>query len=439
MKRYLIILLVAFALVGCGNHHNPGDEGGANIEPVAEDQNLMPDIVDETNTHGPNASAVPTVVQATKPAKIKVYVENSGSMKGYVNGTTDFVDAITDMVANPAFVQESIPVECFYMCGTNPDVHFWGDSFGQKLSSQGMQVQGMHTGTSDLNIMFQKVLNDANNGVISILISDGIYDIGTGDMSSLVIKGRETRTAFLRRLTSGSNLQTLLVKMKSNFNGRYCYTTKNGSLPVNHYRPYYMWIMGDSDLVNQYFSDSYLAGLAGYQNHVRYVRVGNNQLPFVISPTNCIGDIKISHTNPHQLERHYPRNGNLQLALLVDYSDIIYADSYLIDVNNYNCDGANFCLNSIRKASQTECNMVGANYTRPFLILVKTDSPNPRGKLSVELKNNTPGWISNSNASNENYIDDSTTYGFSILTKGIREAYENVSDSIPAKFEITLK
>ena len=272
MKRYLLVALIAFVMIGCNNNHHQIDDGDTNdtIEFSDEVQASIPEISDDGATaHGPNAPAAPPVAPPARPTKIKVYVENSGSMKGYVNGTTDFVDAVTDLVANPAFVKVNIPVECLFICGTSPDVHSWGTSFDGKLKPNGMTVQGMDTQRSDLNIMFQKVLNDARNGVISILISDGIYDIGTGSMSDLVIKGRDTRTAFLKRLNDGGNLQTLLVKMKSEFKGRYCYATKQGSLNINQQRPYYMWIMGDSDLVNQYFPDSYLARLAGYQNHVR--------------------------------------------------------------------------------------------------------------------------------------------------------------------------
>ena len=306
-----------------------------------------------------------------------------------------------------------------------------------KLNQNGMKCG--NTKLSDLNTMFDTILSNAGNGTITILVSDGIYDIGTSDLSALTIKGKATRTAFLNRLNdSTANLQTLLVKMTSGFDGTYYYATKKGSLNIKQQRPYFIWIIGDSNLINTYFSDEALKKLNGYQNHVRYVKVGNNKLPFEIDFSDCIGKLMPNKNDSHVLTKHEAYHGQFELALIVDYGELYYPDEYLTDCNNYSCD-FNFKVSSITKATTTQATSAGVFYKRPFLIKLTTNQPNPRGKLTIQLKNTQPSWIMASNAANEDTIDSNTTYGFSILTKGIREAYEYVSDSIPAVFEITFK
>ncbi len=452
MKRHILIAVLLIALFGCANQR---DRYGNNQTPNTDGINVpiqTPGMSYEgANSDGnatqsaplPAAPVIPAV--QGKPSLIKMYVENSGSIiggtqgtdGGYVHGITEYVQALNDMAQLPAFVWDTIPVNIFFVNGANPIVTTpIGNSFENKLTKQGMKVG--NTSLSDLNAMFNLALSQATNGTITILVSDGIYDIGTGKLTALAAKGTGTRTAFLRRLrNSTDDLQTLIVKMSSQFTGRYCYATRTGSIQVNKKRPYYIWVFGESNMIDNYFSDATLKKLKGYRNHARYVKVGNNKLPFEIDFANSVGDFRPDKKDSHVLVRHRAYHGNLELALIVDFDGLHYPDAYLMDSSNYDCDFS-FGFLSARPATQSQVNAAGvSNYKRPFLIKLNTNQSNPRGKLTLKLKNTEPSWIAKSNALNENTIDTCTTYGFSTLTKGIREAYEYASDSIPAVFEIT--
>lgn len=435
-------------LYGCGNPKNRYPDTTDHQVPTINVPMQSPGMsYDGANNDDNTPGAAPLIAPPTlkKPSKIQLFVENSGSIiggtqgsdGGYVNGNTEYVEALTDIAQLPAFITQSIPVEISFVNGKQPiTVTPIGNSFGNRLNKTGMNVG--QTGNSDLNEMFQLVLDQARDGVIDILVSDGIYDIGTGDANALTIKGKDTRTAFLNRLSnSKDNLQTLIVKMSSQFKGKYCYATRTGSIQINQKRPYYIWIIGDCDMINTYFSDDVLMRLKGYQDHARFVKIGNNTLPFEIDLPDCNGTIRPNHRDSHALDRHEAYHNQLELALIVDYGGLYYPDSYLQDVNNYSCD-FNFSVKTIRKATSTQTASVGvSNYERPFLIVLETNQNNPRGRLTLKLKNTHPSWIDASNANDEHSIDSTTTYGFSTLTKGIREAYEYVSDSIPAVFEVT--
>ncbi len=449
MKQLTPLIILIIVLYGCGNpknrHPDTTDHQVPTINVSTQSAGMSYDGAksDDATTLGAPLTVAPPTLK--KPSKIQLFVENSGSIiggtqgsdGGYVNGNTEYVEALTDIAQLPDFVIQNIPVEIYFVNGKQPiTVTPIGNSFGNRLNKSGMKVGQI--GNSDLNEMFQLVLDQARDGVIDILVSDGIYDIGTGDANALTIKGKDTRTAFLNRLSnSKDNIQTLIVKMSSQFKGKYCYATRPGGIQINQKRPYYMWIIGDSDMVNTYFSDAVLKNLKGYQDHARYVKVTNNKLPFVIDFPDCIGIIRPNHQDSHVLDKHKAHHNKFELALIVDYGDLYYPDSYLQDASNYSCD-LNFSVKAIKKATSTQTASIGAsNYRRPILIVLETIQNNPRGKLTLKLKNTQPNWIAASNANNENNIDSITTYGFSVLTKGIREAYEKVSDSIPAVLDVT--
>ena len=453
-RKLVVFLILIIALYGCANH---GDRYDNNQTPNTDDINVSTQTPgmsyngansDGDATQGAPLPATPvTPAVQGKPSLIKMYVENSGSIFGYVKGTTEYVDALSDIAQHPDFISQGIPVDICFVNGKvngNKSITITpiGKIFGNRLSEKGMNCGDVKY--SDLNVMFDTVLANAKNNAITILVSDGIYDIDAQDkknnnLNALTIKGRDTRTAFIRRLNDPTaNLQTLLVKMGSYFDGSYYYSSKNGSTLIHQQRPYYLWIIGNSDMLNHYFSDNYLAGLNGYQNHVRYLKVGNNKLPFEFAFSDCIGNLVPDKNNSHALIRHKADHGQFELALIVDFGDLYYPDAYLTDCNNYSCD-FKFNVSSVMKATTTQAISAGVSYKRPFLIKLTTNQPNPRGKLTIQLKNTQPSWIMASNATNEDTVDSNTTYGFSTLTKGIREAYEYVSDSIPAVFEITFK
>ena len=441
--KTIIPICVCLLLIGCSNSRNrysnspDGQVPKVNVPLDSPGMSYDGANSDGDATHGAPLSPAPTV--HGKPSLIKMYVENSESMFGYVRKRSDseettFVEDLNEIAQLPIFVDQKIPVDIWYVNGARPiKTNHIGYSFGNKLNIEGMRCGDITL--SDLNTMFDTILSGAQNGIITILVSDGIYDIGNG--SSLGTEGKTTRTNFINKLNnSTSNLQTLLVKMSSQFKGKYFYVSKRGSVNLDQQRPYYIWIIGDSDMINTYFSDEALKKLNGYQNHVRYVKVGNNVLPFEIDFSDCVGKFMPDKKDSHVLTKHEAYHGQFELALIVDYGDLYYPDAYLTDCKNYSCD-FNFNVSSITKATPTQVTSAGVSYKRPFLIKVTTSQPNPRGKLTLQLKNTQPSWINASNAPNENVIDTNTTYGFSTLTKGIREAYEYVSDSIPAVFEIT--
>ncbi len=180
------------------------------------------------------------IIRRDTVGKVIVYLENSKSMFGYVNGFTQYVDVVSELSEKPMFVAEKIKREFYLINGIQLKINKLGDdptALKSKLNKVGFNAGDITK--SNLNEMFQVALDKAQGDTISLLISDGIYDIGQpGSLNTLPIEGRGTRTKFINRLQSG-DLQTLLIKIVSKFNGDYFYSSKHGKVPIAQSRPFY--------------------------------------------------------------------------------------------------------------------------------------------------------------------------------------------------------
>jgi hypothetical protein len=197
---------------------------------------------------------------------------------------------------------------------------------------------------------------------------------------------------------------------------------------LNSTRPYYIWIFGDSRLLNAYFPNVYLSTkLAGFENLARFVKPGTVKVPFQATADLSAGTFKFDKNLVNRLNDAKPDKKGLgfQFSIAVDYSKLPYPEAYLTSPENYMVS-EKYTIVSIKKPSTK---IYGLSFTPTHLITVKT-MKSPAGMLSVSLVNKVPVWIKESSSDSENNIqqDKSHTYGFSYLTDGIIQAYESVTE-----------
>jgi hypothetical protein len=388
-----------------------------------------------TGKSGSHSQSVPqktTPVLANSELKIRkaiFYIENSESMFGYVTHISEYVDVLAELAEKPEFVKDKVPLEFNFINGTGPTITPVGNNPGvlkNKLTREGFNCGDITR--SNLNGMFQVALKNAANSAISILISDGIYDIGGMGVTSLVTEGKGTRSQFINRLMTG-DLQTIIIKLKSQFDGDYFYSSKTGKIKIQGTRPYYIWIFGDSKLLNTYFPNEYISEkLTGFENMARFMKPGSAGVPFQATADQSCGTFKFDHRIGNRLNDAKSDSHGLgfQFSIAVDFSKLPYPESYLVSPENYTITDK-YAIVSIKKPS-ARIHSVAFNATH--LITVKT-MKNPAGVLTVSLVNKIPGWIRSASTDSENNIgqDKMHTYGFSYLTGGMIEAYESVSEN----------
>jgi|WetSurSiteA1Bulk_404760.scaffolds.fasta_scaffold01054_8 hypothetical protein len=367
------------------------------------------------------------VMRESKIAKAVFYLENSESMFGYVNGITAYVDVVSELSEKPEFVAHNTKREFFLINGGNElKINKLGNNpvvFKSKLNSQGFHCGDITK--SNLNAMLQIALENARNDTVTLLISDAIYDIGLpgSPLNALATEGKETRSKFITRLVKG-DLQTIMIKLTSDFNGNYFYSSHGGKVYLNQPRPFYIWIFGKTELLNKYFPEDYISSLNGFENYARFLVIKENNVPYQIIPSfNRKGTFKPDRKLKNKITDAKPdRNGRgFQFCFAVDYSSLPFSESYLTSVENYSCN-LNYSVISIEQIKDSQKYVV-TSFKNPTHIITVYTEKNPFGELEVVLKNEIPGWIEAAHTGTEDQIDNSRTFGFKHLTDAISGAY----------------
>ncbi len=378
-----------------------------------------------------------------KVSKTIFYIENSESMFGYVGGFTEYVDVISELSEKPEFAEEKTPREFFFINGGEKvQITSIGNNPGTlktKLNKTGFRCGDITK--SNLNSMFQIALKNAKKDTISILISDAIYDIGQPEapFNALATEGKETRSKFIERLSSG-DLQTIIIKLHSQFNGDYFFTSKKGKQNLNQTRPFYIWIFGETQLLNKYFPEEYIKLLKGYADMARFLKLSNIAIPYQATNQEKLGEFRLDRTNKNKLTNvKTDRNGQgFKFTFATDFSDLPFSDSYLQSIENYSCSENFKVLNVFtvdKKIYEVE------SFTPSHFITVFTDR-SPFCDLQISLKNVVPNWINETNTNSETDMqkDTSHTFGFEFLINAISDAYQyknKEKDIVNFNFELT--
>jgi len=377
------------------------------------------------------------------PDRVIFFIENSGSMFGYVNRANEFKNSLVGLAYLPEFDRAG---KSFYFINGTSDplkkssiqIKYEGndpDVFKNKLNQQSFNVGDVRF--SDLNKMFEIALDSAIGDQISVLVSDCLYDVGqeADPLTALKIEIQKTQQSFRNRLES-ENIQTLIIKAGSRFEGLYHYASKKGSVRIeDEERPFYLIFFGKTRLLNKVLTEQSIASkVEGQFETARFFMNDDADIPYMIVPSVDVrGEFKLDYKDKYKLVNAKPLMNEFQFTIAADFSSLPFSDSYLTSTGNYDCPDSNFDVVRVEKITKK---IPGAEGTH--LITIFTDK-NPAGNLEIVLKNVTPGWVMETDSDNEDIIDNTHTFGFKQLIDAIGEAYEyENSGKNPATFKILI-
>ena len=417
---YLILILIT-SFTGCKNRN----ERLNSSEIKEQTKNQMPTLEDEHETF-----------TESKIEKAIFFLENSGSMKGYVNGNEDFKTAITALVHLPNL--DSFEKKFYFINGKDTDIQVQPI---QDFDRNGLDAQHYKKSYSDLTKMFEVVLDSSKNKTITFLITDGLYDVGESEnpIKALEKKIEKTQETF-RKILNSNDIQTLIVKAYSNFNGPYSYATKGVSEQIDQPRPYYIFIFGKSKFLNDLKEDDLRNKIKNYSDIARFLKLSELEAPYQATAHKKVGDFRFDKRDKNKLvsiktDRH---GQGFQFTMAVDYSELPFSESYLTSTSNYSCNNSNFSIRDVYNIGDVK--LYGLDFEPTHLIIIGTER-SPHCQLEISLQNNVPNWIENTNSDDEsNIIGDTThTFGFKFLTDAISEAYQyknNESNIVTFKIEL---
>lgn len=208
---------------------------------------------------------------------VKLYLETSSSMRGYVNPNTpgdyklvSYLPRLITDIENKKNGYDSL--ELFTI--TNESKKFIGsnDNFTNLLRTGDL----MTGGSSVLHSMIKQIIDSTNeNNNISMFVSDCILDLGTKKHEKVNSERSLLTNEIYRILSHRKNISAIVYQYYSDFNGDYYFNSINQKPcpfagETLHDRPFYIWVFGnpdnlisfmEKDLMNNY-SNMFTFGLS---------------------------------------------------------------------------------------------------------------------------------------------------------------------------------
>jgi molybdopterin-guanine dinucleotide biosynthesis protein A len=358
---------------------------------------------------------------------VNIYIENSGSMNGYVNGNTQFKGAIRDLLVMLKYYYGEKNINIHFINSDIYPTQLHGDivTFSKSLNTKTFKVG--NTVESNLNNIFNQILNKTAKDTMSILLSDCIYSIKGSKTEDLLSDQKSlTKDAFLTKFKSKERLATSIVKLTSEFNGTYYDKDNKKTQLSGQLRPYYITIMAtDKAMTN--FNENIKLGkgkVEGFENKYN-LTLNNYSQGIYFSVINTSDD-----SARFKPDRDFNKNGaikgikdvsinernssNFIFTVAVDMSTIPVEDSYILDKSNYNIKDANYKIKGIYPFSDkyikptTAIMLAKANAKPTHYIVFESTTPNFTN-LTFTLKKQIPSWVYETNTNDDSNLSQNVS------------------------------
>jgi hypothetical protein len=383
-------------------------------------------------------------------SQVKFFIENSGSMDGYIRNTTEFEAALSDLLVQLQYHYDNKNLKVnFINTKVYPSELDEVQNFVEALEPEKAPYKVGDRTVSKLNEILKMILDSTNQNNISILVSDCIYSLDKKNDTegALEFEKSLTKGAFLEK-SKQFGFATIVLKMKSKFTGNY-WNKDNVPTSLNGVsRPYYIWIIGSNEHINEFSKKINTKSLKGFEYSYFLSNFTKEKQPYytVLKETNKVGSFKQTDRGEKDVKSindiEYD-GGTFQFSIAVDLGNIPVDSSYLITAKNYVVpDG--FTVKSVEKIDRNKLSqrdfVTVEKTTATHFITVSTTSKFTIQDLKLELSNKIPAWVEQSNSTNDtdvkNQLDQ--TFGLAYLVQGVSEAYATQNPEQTSYFKITV-
>lgn len=358
-------------------------------------------------------------VKSYKPSKVKLYVENSGSMDGYMFDGSELKDAVYSYVSGLS--THSDTTELYFV---NSDVYQIKAPLEEVIYSMSPSTFHKSPGNklnTDIADIFRMVLSGIEENSVSILVTDAILDLPAGASAFFHTKQTQIKSLFENYLKDNPKFAVEIFRMSSRFTGR-CYYTGGFETLTEQERPYYMFVLGDKQALsaaNGIVAKSQIQhGVQDYYAYSSYTPV-----PFVISN-------KKKKNKGDQFEIRL-QGRPVPVSAKVDLQYTLQDEDYLIDPNLYTIA---FGDDSIKIKTIKEL-PDDPDYTHEITLTL----PENASEGSVNLyfcPPPYPSWLeeANDDLSSKDVVYTMKTTGIKYIIEGISDAFASTCVNNPAPF-----
>ncbi|MBR0500647.1 MAG: hypothetical protein IJJ72_06590 [Bacteroidales bacterium] len=444
MKRLLlfsVMLVLMVFLTSCSRRSRVDNS-------VREPSELQSDIqsIDQRPALPIGLPAAPV----SKPSTIKIFIENSGSMNGYINDDSEFQTAIKKMVVLLKHYYGDNSLQLYYVnkntykqaipAGVSPEDFV--DKMLDKSSFTGAN-SGEH-GNTNLNDIIGLVLDETDDDCVSILISDYIYSVGNTKVASVALAGCgvETMGHFLDKSKKLPSLSTLIIQLASTFRGNYWDYVNPNSHPhrLNCKRPYYMCVVGSAPVVDDFFSHIKVDEMDGFKEKLLLSTVNLSETRYaVLSALGRKGKFVVRGQDKKEIANadFTKHGGEFQFAVGMDLSEFPLTESEKENISNYCITNGKYEIVRVEPIDPysvtypSDKQSIRDNNLTHMAIIRATGLPIV--DCSIKINMELPSWVSSDSSIDDRSIDtdideQSKTFGIEYFIKGIFEAYSEVSN-----------
>ncbi len=383
-----------------------------------------------------------------KAKHVHIYLENSGSMDGYVNGITDYEAALADLVVETQHYYGKENLSVNFINSEIIPAHITDiNSFFKSLNPGEKPYNVGNKSVSELNELFKNVLAKTDKEDISIFISDCIYslDKSRSTLEGLIFQQSLTKAVFLEK-SNEFPLSAYVLQMNSSFTGKYYDKDNRVTVLSMEQRPYYIWILGEESILKDFLLKRNPNKYRGFKNSFYFTSNLNSKLRFeLLKSTGLEGRVSFNRDNNTIIDGIKFKDGKFQFAIAVDFKN--YPDqTTVLNKNSYKITPGFeiVTIDPIPENNQpaiiqhNDWNKISKS-AFTHLITIKTNDSKFPSDFNLSFINSLPNWVESASTDDDSDIKNNMdkTFGFKFLIKGIQSAYE--SNGIKSsKIELTL-
>ena len=362
-----------------------------------------------------------------KSFDINFYLENSGSMNGYLDDpNTQFKNSIYSLLARLKLFVNKNKLNLYLINSTNQLIHNNAtnndiEHFKNILNpNEFRNISNGLTSQSDLNDMVQRCIQNSRNAM-SVFVSDCIYSPGNSHPDAKQYLAYEKNGLFLNVSTELKirDLAIIVLQIDANFKGKYYNRLNQEKIIGRHIkRPFYLWFIGNNVQIKSLIDSKILQDIdGGYRNIAVFEKPNAIVAPdFRIISNPKIGDFDL---DGNTINNAVADNRVFSFSLYVDFSNNMQELDYFSDPYNFKISDPNF------KIQTTKLN----EEFKPFTHQIKLTTSNLKSEnLILDVQGRLPSWVETSTSKDDiSFTADtsqwSRTFGLSYLLGGVSDAF----------------
>lgn len=379
-----------------------------------------------------------------KQPVVNIYIDNTGSMFGYISHGNEFEWAISNLLTsiNLSGFSTDENIHLFYI---NSEIFPYKGSVSSFIN--GVTIHNAKTYKGDLgktcmSNFFSKVLEQTGKDTVSIIISDFIISPGKGSDAAQVLASEKNAISGVvkSKLNKQKDLAMAMYRLESNFKGKFfdCLDTPKS---INSKRPYYMWVIASRSYISNFKKkvpsktiDNGNGRSAVTHSYV-FFNANANVAPKMVVMSPSSGSIKEGAKGISKAK--LGDDGKFRFTVALDLSKYSLLGKYLTEPSSYAISNSQYKILKVVKAT-------GYGTTHKIFIETAT-SPSPC-LLTLSLKNKVPTWVTNFNVEPndcDKIFDEENsdkTFGIKTITDAVFNAfYYNKAELTKVEISINQK